>query len=374
MDPRMEDILICPITHERLRALNRDELGQVNARIAKGDLFFYEGRPVTREIQAGYASANGKFAYAVEDGIINLLADSALALEGESRPQEKGAGLRAEKQAVQNFYDRVGWQKGEQGRYVDTIRFTDPRPLVQDYYRRCHLRMGRYLKAQGAYFLDVASGPIPDAWSLALSQDFAFRICVDLSRRALQEAQAKLGERGIYLLADITNLPIRDDAMDALISLHTIYHVPADEQGRAFAELYRVLKPGSSAVVVYSWGDQVLPMKVLQGLKFILVKGPRTLFQGIWRKIRHLPPPDARPDPEPALYFHAQGRSWFNRSNLDFDFTILGYQSLNTRLLQTLIRPALGGAQLLNLIFYLEGAFPHLSGRFGQYPMILMTK
>jgi SAM-dependent methyltransferase/uncharacterized protein YbaR (Trm112 family) len=374
MDPRIEDVLICPITHERLRALKRDDLAHINGRIAKGELFFYEGRPVSRQVRAGYASADGRFAYAVEDGVIVLLADSALVLEGGKRPVEKGAGLRPEKQAVRDFYERVGWQKGEQGRYLDTIRFTDPRPLVQDYYRRCQLRMGKYLQAQGAYFLDVASGPIPDPGSLALSQDFAFRICVDLSWRALQEAQAKLGEKGTYLLADITNLPIRDDAMDAVLSLHTIYHVPADEQGRAFQELYRVLKPGASAVVVYSWGAQVLPMKVLRALKWILVKGPQEFFAGLRRKIRGPSGPDARPEAEPALYFHAQRRSWFNRSNLDFDFTLLGYQSLNPKLLQTFIRPRLWGGKILNLIFYLEGAFPHLSGRLGQYPMILITK
>jgi len=370
----LEDILICPVTHERLQTIEGERLAQINRSIAQGELVFCDGRPVTRVIASGYGSARGEYAYAVEDGIIHLLTTDAIVLTPRAGAQNRKAELRKEKWEVQKFYDQVGWQKDKQGQYSDAVRFTDQRPIVKNYTSRCYSRIGKYLPARGGYFLDVASGPIPSAGSLALSHDFDFRICVDLSRRALEGAKTMLGEKGIYLLADITNLPIRDNAMDAVISLHTIYHVPADEQGRAFQELYRVLKPGSSAVVVYSWGDQVLPMKVLRAIKHILVKGPQTLFQEIWRKIRRLPPPDARPDPEPALYFYTHGRSWFNRSNLNFDFTILGYQSLNLKLLQTFIRPRLWGSQLLNLIFHLEGAFPRLSGQFGQYPMILMTK
>ena len=35
-------------------------------------------------------------------------------------------------------------------------------------------------------------------------------------------------------LADVTNLPLKNDIVDAVVSLHTIYHVPKDEQRKAF--------------------------------------------------------------------------------------------------------------------------------------------
>ena len=70
--------------------------------------------------------------------------------------------------------------------------------------------------------------------------------------RTLEEARRELGEHGFYVLADITQLPFRLDTFDASVSLHTIYHVPVDEQPAAFRELHRTLMCGISAVVVYA--------------------------------------------------------------------------------------------------------------------------
>ena len=39
----------------------------------------------------------------------------------------------------------------------------------------------------------------------------------------------------------------------ASVSLHTIHHLPENEHLQAYRELYRVLLPGSSAVVVNGW-------------------------------------------------------------------------------------------------------------------------
>lgn len=61
-----------------------------------------------------------------------------------------------------------------------------------------------------------------------------------------------LGDKGIYILGDVTNLPLVDGCMDSIVSLHTLYHVPADEQSEVLAEIYRLLKPRGTAVIVYS--------------------------------------------------------------------------------------------------------------------------
>lgn len=132
--------------------------------------------------------------------------------------------------------------------------------------------MNKYLKTGGKYILDMGSGPIQYPEYLSYSNGFKYRICVDISFLGLKETRKKLGDKGIYLQADITNLPLIDNLVDAVASLHTLYHVPEDEQDLALQEIYRVLLPGSSAVVVYSWGSHSF-IRQLNAKKKRMLKG-----------------------------------------------------------------------------------------------------
>ncbi len=49
--------------------------------------------------------------------------------------------------------------------------------------------------------------------------------------------------------ADITALPFADESFDALVSLDVVVHLPRGEEGRAFREFHRVLKPGAPLVL-----------------------------------------------------------------------------------------------------------------------------
>jgi ubiquinone/menaquinone biosynthesis C-methylase UbiE len=67
---------------------------------------------------------------------------------------------------------------------------------------------------------------------------------------ALKEARERLGQHGLYVVMDVANLPFKPDVMDGVVSLHTFHHLPLSEQQKAYAEIERVLLPGSNAVVV----------------------------------------------------------------------------------------------------------------------------
>jgi SAM-dependent methyltransferase len=56
-----------------------------------------------------------------------------------------------------------------------------------------------------------------------------------------------LGSPGVDLRADITQLPLRDASFDLILCSHVLEHVPHD--AGAIAELFRVLRPGGTALV-----------------------------------------------------------------------------------------------------------------------------
>ena len=187
--------------------------------------------------------------YPVVGEVILLLESMAIPLSEAVELPEPSEMARSKEEA-RAFYDEVGWTKSQDGVYVDTQIFTDSgdENVGGEYASAVHRRVQRHIDASGTYLLDIASGPIPLPEYLGYSEGYDIRVCADISIRALREARARLGDRGVYVLCDITRIPIRDDSVDGFVSLHTIYHVEAGEQLTAFSELVRVLKPGRRGV------------------------------------------------------------------------------------------------------------------------------
>jgi SAM-dependent methyltransferase len=61
--------------------------------------------------------------------------------------------------------------------------------------------------------------------------------------------------------ADVTALPLRDAAFDAVLAIHMLYHVPDRE--RAVRELRRVLAPGGACVAVTNGSLELLSLRQL---------------------------------------------------------------------------------------------------------------
>jgi SAM-dependent methyltransferase len=350
------------------------DIAAANARLANGGLRHRDGTPVQREILGGFVSADGRFAYAQHDGITMLLASSAILMQAADAADERSERwLSDEKGAVRAFYDDVGWTTGDDGTFVDTDLFIDTRPIVRDYNSVCRQRVQRHLAPGGRYLLDVASGPVQFPEYQAYSQAFDTRICVDLSCAALAGARSNLGRHGTYIVGDITNLPFVDDALDGVVSLHTIYHVPADEQATAFREIHRVLRPGCSAVVAYSWQtipwrERSLPMRIAL-LPVRLVGRARKAVEAVRRRS-----PAAAGEDELRLYYHAHHRVWFERQDWPFDPEIAVWSTVSPEWLRTYIHPRLLGAQILELVRRLEDRWPPVAGRIGRYPLIVIRK
>jgi ubiquinone/menaquinone biosynthesis C-methylase UbiE len=138
--------------------------------------------------------------------------------------------LRQEKASVRDFYDSFGWITGSTGTYNDTAAFVDFRSVLSSYYHRTQMRVKKFLKPSGKYFLDAGSGPLSQPEYLLYAADYRYRVCVDVSARALKEARCKLNARGLYVVADLGNLPFREGTFDAVLASHVLYHIPDDEQ------------------------------------------------------------------------------------------------------------------------------------------------
>lgn len=366
--PCPASILRCPITHGRLQPLRVEELAGVNDRVGRGEMRHPDGTPVRGELKAGYRTSDGQYVYGVRDGIVLLLPTLAMVCRPpHAGDQPAAATLRQEKNAVQDFYDEVGWVQNKGGVFVDAELWEDLRDVTANYIRDCHLRVKQHLPPRGRYLLDVASGPVQYPEYVTYSEDYEARICVDLSYAALQAAQRNLGDRGIYILGDITNLPLQDNAVDAAVSLHTIYHVPADEQAQAFREVARVLQAGGRAAVVYVWKNRWIRAAMLPAR---LLQLPFRLGRKLFRAVR---PPSAS-DQRPRLHFHAHKYRWFVEQEWPFAYDIRSWRSVTAAFTKCYFHRWLLGRAALSLLYRCEDAFPRAFGRFGAYPLILIDK
>jgi ubiquinone/menaquinone biosynthesis C-methylase UbiE len=374
----MQDILRCPVTKLGLRAMTDEQLNQLNRRVLNNDLRHLDGTSVQRPLTQALESEDGRFAYIIEDDIAMLLAAFAIVLRPGSEDQPGQYQLREEKQVVKDWYDQFGWQTGAGGLCLDALAFGDYRPVSQEYGHKTQLRPLKYLQQGGQYILDVASGAIPQPEYLQYSEAFEKRICIDLSFVALQQAKKKLGNRGIYILGDITNLPLRDDVCDAVISLHTIYHVPADEQLNALQELYRVLKPGGTELMIYNWGNHSFLVRLADiplnpVVLNVLHRVERAL--GMRREVDHTAQPSLPPRPARRLYFHAHTYKWFKKELGRFcRFDVVCWRAVDQKFLLYYIRPRLFGRTVLKVIYWWEEKFSYAAARLGKFPMFIIHK
>jgi len=265
------------------------------------------------------------------------------------------------KQKVREFYDEVGWQQEEDGLYQNA-RYEDLRTVSREYIHKCHLRVNRHLAPTGDLLLDAGSGPVQWSEYLTYSENYRHRLCADISITALKEARTRLGDRGLYVVTDIANLPFKPDTFDGIVSMHTIHHIPSSEHRRAYMELYRVLKPGRSAVVVNGWYRPLIARitRPLIQLQRIITRRPR---------LKH-----TEDDPS-GTFVNKMTPAWFKSEfSQSFEYEIRVWRSLSPRILVNFIYPKLGGRIILKMMYWLEERFPRIFGRIGIYPLIVIKK
>jgi SAM-dependent methyltransferase len=310
-------------------------------------------------------TTDGEIRYPVTGGIICL---TVAAAHRTHRSPDGHDEVHPVTTGLQRFYDDIGWNSGEDV-FEDAEIFEDLRPVSAEYIHRCHLRVGDHLPASGDLLLDAGSGPVQFSEYLAYHAGFRKRLCIDTSLNALRQARARLGDRGIYVQADLTRLPIADQSVDAAVSLHAIYHVPAELQEKAFLELHRVLKPGGRAAIVYSWAQPPL---------WRLVDAPNAVklrLQRLRDRLRGGPGADEETDREDAgFYFHPFSADWFASRPWPFPPRFAVWRLISIPALKFYVHPWLGGRWLLRMLFRAENRWSTQLGLHAAYPIILIDR
>lgn len=270
------------------------------------------------------------------------------------------------KQQVREFYDQVGWKEVSDGVYQNA-RYEDLRPVAHEYIQRCHQRVQRHLEPNGRYLLDAGSGPIQYPEYLVYSEGYEYRVCLDISITALQEARKRVGEHGLFVVGDIAHLPFKADAFDGAVSLHTIHHLPADEHIPAYRDIHRVLKPQRRAVLVNGWDNPPLVRLFnFPRLTYRKMRGERkSKKQKTQQKLAE----------NKGTHVRKSNAAWLEKELGPYmPLEIRVWRSLNVHALRFYIRERLGGRLWLKLLYRLEELFPRFFGRYGAYPLVVIRK
>jgi ubiquinone/menaquinone biosynthesis C-methylase UbiE/uncharacterized protein YbaR (Trm112 family) len=356
------NILKCPLSGQGLRLLNEEEIRSINIEIDNDKIFQTDGIIFNSVLESGLITEDRKYIYPMFNSIIVLLKNLALTKFQESILV---TGVDQDKQLVQNFYNQKGWFTNDEGNYEDAVIYEDLREVSRDYLKKCHDRVSRFLNFSGTYMLDAASGALQYPDYLQYSDGYKYRVCVDFSFQALSEAKKKLGSKGIYVLADMTNMPFKDGVMDGFVSLNTIYHIPKDEQVTAINELYRLLAKGGKGVVVYDWFKHspwmnfwMLPFRGVVFIKNRILNGIGKVF--------------GTKGAEKRLYFYTHKPEYF-RKNLP-PYKLFVWRSLSVHFMRYYIYPWLFGKQILDWVYSMEEKEPEKCGLKGEYPMLIFEK
>jgi SAM-dependent methyltransferase len=283
------------------------------------------------------------------------------------------------KQQVREFYNQVGWQEVSDGVYQNA-QYEDLRPVARTYITHCHQRVGRHLAPRGRYLLDAGSGPIQYPEYLAYSSGYQRRVCVDISIVALQEARKRIGEHGLFVVADVACLPFKTDCFDGAVSLHTIHHLPQEEHLHAYQEIVRTLAPGAQAAVVNGWRRAPL-MRLADRVagRLGLGRGGSRVEGGetVEKDGASSEAPKAESERPAGTFTGKSDAAWFKReiaAKLGCAVELRVWRTVSVRFLRTFIHPERGGQTWLRILYWLEERAPRFFGENGQYPLIIVRK
>lgn len=146
---------------------------------------------------------------------------------------------------------------------------------AREHVKNANEEIAKELRVEGKRIIDAGVGPLARFSSL-FSELGAEVIGVDLSRAVLESAKTALNGRRVDLtLADIMNLPFKEESFDISFCVGTIFHLPGGQQGveKALKELARITK--QDGIIYFNVENYLNPMSWTQifGRKILTLLG-----------------------------------------------------------------------------------------------------
>jgi ubiquinone/menaquinone biosynthesis C-methylase UbiE len=349
-------ILRCPNTSEHLSLIPFEDIKHLVTTDTVPEM-------VSEKMTEGFINTSKTYFYPVVQDVILLLPLYALNLSQDKADKKD---MHFDKERVFRHYNEIGYKVFENAKIYDgSDKWVDYRAVSIDYFKNSFRRAKKYLDGSGQYYLDIASGPIGFQEYLDLSEKFDVRICIDIAFNPLVEAQHNMkGQKGIFICGDITNIPLQDNVCDAVLSQHTLYHIPRKEQKTAVEEMYRVAKEGGTIGIVYNWFFYSIFSDILL-LPYQIYRVARHYAGKVYVRMFNS---------KPRLYFYCHPHWWFNQFPFKDKIEIYCWRSAHKNFVDFYIHEKLFGKQILNYLQKIEDKYPKTMGIIGDYPIIVIKK
>ncbi|RLG85589.1 MAG: hypothetical protein DRO15_07320, partial [Thermoprotei archaeon] len=129
---------------------------------------------------------------------------------------------------------------------------------------------------------DVGSGPGQNTLLILEKYSHIYAICIDVSLKMLMISRKRVMKKGHhnstdFIQADMESLPLRSEAMDSMLYIASIHHIPTFEgRRRAVEEIHRCLKYGGKTLITVWAFPQPRFIKYI--IRNILVKLSRSKY------------------------------------------------------------------------------------------------
>lgn len=248
---------------------------------------------------------------------------------------------------VFKFYNEGGWTKRKKNT-KDAILFEDLRPAAKKYVSHCRSKINQFIPKKGDHILDFASGPIQYKEYLKYSKNFKIRHCVDFSKIAIAAAKKKITSKGKFYCNDFLKIKFKKNFFDAIISLHTIYHIAKKDQVKVVKKLILISKKNSPIIIIYS-----NPNTIISLIKKIIFK----------KKIK-----------KGNLYFYCHDLKWWKQFSDIAKIEFYPWRSFSSQHQKILFPNNFVGKILFELLAHFEKKFPKFFVKYFQYPVIILRK
>jgi SAM-dependent methyltransferase len=260
-------------------------------------------------------------------------------------------------QSIREFYDETGWNLvGDTT--TDAIINENFNEVASEYVHKIRNRIREEL-GSGRNLLDIGCGPIQYPEYLDYSRNFDKRVCVDLSKKALNIAKSKIGEHGAFFVGDYLDIKTGYEPYGGAALVNVLYHVDILNQEKMIRKILSELEIGAALVVVYS-----NPKSFSSRLNMILVFIKRLLRLLFQRK-----------------NFNSQSNPiYFRRHNLDFwqlfqdesSVKIRAWRTFTPAIEKVLFRRFFMGQRILELLYKIEDY--KFWAKIAEYQIITLNK